>query len=53
MIGSFNKGLYRDPTGRDTAVAKGDESVVVYDTWLQSPDGADETSSEMLRSLWE
>ena len=46
--------LYRDPTERETAVAKGDESLVVYDAWLNAPDGgADETSSEMLRSLLE
>ena len=39
--------LYRDPTGRGTDVAKGDQSVAVYDAWLDSPDGSDESSSEV------
>ena len=39
--------------GRDTAVAKGDQSVVVYDAWLEAPDGSDAASSATLASLLE
>ncbi|KAL1511143.1 hypothetical protein AB1Y20_005962 [Prymnesium parvum] len=45
--------LYRPPAGRDTAVAKGDQSVAVYDAWLRSPDGVDTLSSPTLASLRE
>lgn len=41
--------LYR--SGRDTQVAKGDESVAAYEAWLQAPDGADVHSSPTLSAL--
>jgi hypothetical protein len=40
-------------SGRGTVVAKGDESVVVYDAWLENPDGEDTSSSAVLASLLE
>ena len=43
--------LYRPK--RDTDVGKGDQSVAVYNAWLEAPDGADEASSPTLRSLAE
>jgi len=39
--------------GRNTAVAKGDQSVVVYDAWVEDPDGTDAASSPTLASLLE
>lgn len=40
-------------TGRGTAVVKGDQSVVVYDAWLEQPDGQDTAHSAVLASLLE
>lgn len=43
--------LYREQ--RDTEVASGSESVVVYAKWREAPDGEDWSSSEILHSIRE
>ena len=47
------RGSSGSPAGRGTAIAQGDQSVVVYDAWLEDPDGHDSASSTALASLLE
>ena len=45
--------LYRAGLKRDTDVAKGDQSVAVYASWLDDPDGLEVGDSPVLQSLAE